>query len=247
MILSVLAFLISVLGLRAHVIRTCHRAEQLQNQVLALKPGRSTLREVQDIVRVTEKPKDYGGYAGQCTESECHAQLDLETFGIYKEPYVRPFKVFGIRRVVYHADIDVLNGVVDKASFEISYYGNKQHELEGKTVVLKEFLPGDLLYSPNLKSHPSFALCKGQIRDDSNKVWGEYFRLGTTTVTPESFLQVSCVYSFRGCSSSLEFLGEAHKSSSDLTGSALQNTCRDPDKAATEPWWVTGAVRNVVE
>ncbi len=192
--------LIGLAALRAYVIVLRNRAEVLNEHVLALKPGVSTLHDVREFVRRYGRPDNY---IDKCDESECHVSTGILAFPFLHPAFdTRVLRVFGIRPAHYGAAIDVINGQVNEVAFSVFYRTNSGWWMMGGSSVLDSFRAIDRCSNPGLSRHSEYAVSSGVIKQLSH---APFIRAGVTSkATAEEFnraktLNLACVTSLREC------------------------------------------------
>ena len=239
---------------RVYVVVLRNRAETLKHHALALTPGKSTLQDVRHFVQLYGHPNDY---VDRCDTSECHVSTGICAFYFFGftncDLNIMVLRVFGIRPAHYVVGIDVVNGVVTRVAFDVSYRTTQGSWLSATTVVLDNFSGADRCSNPGLSRHPDYAVDSGTFDADSG---GRYLQAG---VTPHASaderrraqtLNLACVTALRDCGEPSDLMPLAYR---DWVADSEWQRIRQADptqEAACEaarrsslrqvPWWATG-------
>ncbi len=241
-------------ALRVYVVVLRNRAETLKNQILALTPGKATLQDVHSFVRQYARPTDY---VDRCDASECHVSTGICAF------YFAGFnnceldngllRLLGIRPARYVVGIDVVNGVVTRVAFHVSYRTTQGPWLSATTVVLDDFSRVDRCSNPGLSRHPDYAVDSGTFEADAG---GHFLQAG---ITPHASaeerrraqtLNLACVTALRDCGEPSDLMPLAHRDwmadsewqQSKHADPAQEAACEAARSSSLRqvPWWATG-------
>jgi hypothetical protein len=242
---------IGLTGLRRHAVEQRKRAEVLQQQVLALEPGKSTLQDVRDLVTKYGNP---GDYEGPCGASECHVSVALFILPSSYHFDTKLGRALGIRIGSYGAIIDVLNGVVSRADFYVTYRTTSGSWLSGSSHVINEFSDADRCSNPGLRRHSEYALLLESMSVPSG---GSSLSVGVTPkVTANERLRaqtinLTCVTRLRSCTLSdllplaySDWIADSEwERNNQQWLAAEQSRCASgssPSPIQRPPWWSAG-------
>lgn len=244
--------LAGALWVHVDVVRMRNKAEMLRSQVMALRPGKTTLSEVQELVRHAEKPYGYEGYSDSCDSGECLAVLGFMSYSFGHTTWsARALQVLGMKPVTYDALIHVVGGVVRRVEFSVFYEQPNRKFLSISTVIVDGFSRYDLQSTPSLNLHSEYALCsREETADRMHRLPVASFVAGVSSNAPaEQFyraltLNLTCVTTIGGCSDVADLASLAYsdwRTDSQHLGN-LGSQCDWRLIAGTypPPWWAVG-------
>src|SRR3954465_2351774 len=199
-----LSSIVAVIVLRIDEGVQRNKAEALERGVLALRPGKSGLSELRDLVRVYGRADNY---VDRCDESECDVSTGTYSLSFPRKKYISwILQVLGSRPVDYGAIIDLVDGAVRRVEFSFFYRTLNGSWVQASTHLLDQFSEADRCVSPGLLHHPDYAVISGVRRIENKLTDITFLRAGVTPkATAEEYrhaqsINLACIESLRDCS-----------------------------------------------